>query len=270
MPDQESDRVKAFWDARASQPDVADAEVTHRDVWQRWLEIQMISRFLTKTDRVIDVGCGNGYTTRRIAPLVRDVLGVDFSEEMVTRAREASSGGGSQQDEAGPRYAVCDVRTLNPSSFGMFDVAISERCLINLPNWGEQRQAIENIASVLRPNGRFIFAEGCSNGRDRLNALRIKAGLEAMPSVWHNVDFDEVQLLEFLNGSFDLEHRLHFGVYDFVARVVHPLVVAPELPVYDSRINQVAAQLALDHQKFGDVSRVLFLVLRRKGATHAG
>jgi len=158
------------------------------------------------------------------------------------------------------------VRALDPARLGLFDVAISERCLINLSNWQEQQQAIAQLAGVLRAGGRLIFVEGWADGRQRLNEMRERMGLERMPDVWHNVDFEERRLLPYLERFFDVEERRHFGVYDFVARVVHPLVVSPEPPVYDSRFNEVAARLAVESQAFADLSRVLFLVLKRKAA----
>lgn len=57
---------------------------------------------------------------------------------------------------------------------------------------------------------------------------------------------------------------MHFGVYDFISRVVHPLIVAPEQPQYNARINEVAAKLALNLRRFENLSRVLFLVLRKR------
>ena len=64
--------------------------------------------------------------------------------------------------------------------------------------------------------------------------MRTQMGLAEMPTVWHNVDFEEAQLMPYLDRFFTLEARRHFGVYDFVSRIVHPMAVAPESPVYDS------------------------------------
>jgi len=250
------EKVKAFWQARAAADELAEGEVTHRDIWQRWLEIETIKKFVGKTDRVLDVGCGNGFTTKRLAPLVSEIVGMDYSEEMIRRA---------QKDvPAGASFKVASVTELSPATAGMFTVVVSERCLINLASWEHQKQALANIASVIRPGGRFIFVEGCKDGRDNLNRMRQSAGLQPMPPVWHNIDFERQPTLDQLSRWFDLEHDLHFGVYDFVARVVHPLVVAPEEPRYDSRINEVGAKLACQSQQFGGISRVLFLVLRRR------
>lgn len=251
-------QVKAFWEARAQDHSLTDAETTHHDVWQRWLEIETIKRYLRPTDRLIDVGCGSGYATRILAPLVREVVGVDYSESMIARAREVGP------VSASVRFEVADVLALDAGGLGVFDTALSVRCLINLADWERQQEALDQVANVLRPGGRFILVEGWADGRRALNDMRTRVGLDQMPRVWHNVDFEEQALLTFLARRFDVEDRRHFGVYDFVARVVHPMTVAPEAPTYDSPINRTAAQLALHMQDFGAISRVAFLVLRKK------
>jgi SAM-dependent methyltransferase len=249
--------VREFWQQRALDPANNDSEVTHRDIWQRWLEIESIRRCVRPSDRLLDIGCGAGYTTKLIAPAVSETVGVDYSDEMIARARRSSD------PALRLRFEVGDVLTLAPAQFGLFDVAVSSRCLINLQDWTLQQRAIQNIAGVLKPGGRLVFVEGLADGRERLNTLRQQVGLEAMPKVWHNVDFVEAALLPFLDPLFTVIERRHFGVYDFIARVVHPLMVAPEAPRYDARINEIAARLALDRQDCGDLSRVIFLVLEK-------
>lgn len=255
--------VKDFWQTRAT-AGVGDNEVTHSDIWQRWLEIETVRRFLRQTDRVIDIGCGNGFTTRSIANLVREVVGIDYSEEMIGRANAAQAADPLANRQKAMTFQVCDVTALTPANFGTFDVAISERCLINLADWNAQKRAIANIASVVKPGGRFLFIEGSYDGRAQLNNLRESVGLESMPTVWHNIDFKHDDLFDYLDQFFAVDQRLHFGVYDFIARVVHPLMVAPNPPQYDAPINKVAAELAAKMQQFGEISRVLFLVLKRK------
>ena len=251
-------RVKQFWETRAQDPSLTDAEATHSDVWQRWLEIETIKPFLRARDAMVDVGCGSGYATRLLAPLVRDTLGIDFSESMIERARAAAAG------LPNLRFEVGNALELDAKALGTFDVALSVRCLINLESWTLQQRAIENVARVLKSGGRFIFVEGLADGRRNLNALRAQMGLSEMPAVWHNVDFEEAQLMPYLDRFFTVEARRHFGVYDFVSRIVHPMAVAPASPVYDSPMNRTAAQLAVQLQEFAPVSRVVFLVLSRR------
>jgi SAM-dependent methyltransferase len=263
MTTMQGDSVKDFWQTRAQQA-VSDGEVTHPDIWQRWLEIELIKRFIAKSDRVLDVGCGNGYTSRAIAPLAREVIGIDYSEAMIGRAAAVDDQSEQQAPTPNVVFAVCDVMDLGPERFDTFDVAISERCLINLHTWEEQQRAIAKIASVLRPGGRFLFIEGSKNGRDGLNRFRESVGLEAMPPVWHNLDFDEQALHEYLQRDFEIEQSLHSGTYDLIARVVHPLLVAPEKPRYEAPINKIAAAMALKRQDCGDIARLLFWVLRKR------
>jgi SAM-dependent methyltransferase len=251
-------RVKQFWETRAQDQTLTDVEATHQDVWQRWLEIETIKPYLRRDDRLLDVGCGSGYATRLLSPLVREAVGVDFSESMIARARAAAAG------RNGLRFEVGDVLTIDPQAFGEFDVALSVRCLINLESWELQQRALQNIARLVRPGGRFIMVEGLADGRRALNALRTSVGLSEMPTVWHNVDFEEATLMPWLDRFFTVADRRHFGLYDFIARVVHPMSVAPAAPVYDSPINRTGAQLAVTMQEFGAVSRVVFLVLERR------
>ena len=258
MPQVQDSQVKKFWETRAQDQSLTDAEATHSDVWQRWLEIETIKPFLRPSDSMVDVGCGSGYATRLLAPLVRETLGIDFSESMIERARTAAAG------KPNLRFEVGNALDLDPKTLGTFDVALSVRCLINLESWQLQQRAIENIATLLKPGGRFIFVEGLADGRRNLNAMRAQMGLSEMPNVWHNVDFEESHLMQYLERSFALEARRHFGVYDFISRIVHPMVVAPGAPVYDSPMNRTAAQLAAQLQEFAALSRVAFLVLTRR------
>src|SRR5262245_38732440 len=201
-------RVKEFWETRAQDESLTDVEATHSDVWQRWLEIETIKPYLLAEDRLVDVGCGSGYATRLLAPLVREAVGFDFSESMIGRARAAAAG------RAGLRFEVGDVLSVDPASLGQFDVALSVRCLINLESWELQQRALENIARLVRPGGRVILVEGLADGRRALNAARTSVGLSEMPAVWHNVDFEEAPLLAYLDRDFTIADRRHFGVYD--------------------------------------------------------
>jgi SAM-dependent methyltransferase len=251
--------VKQFWDGRAADPALDASQVTHPDIWQRWLEIETIKTLVSPRDRVIDIGCGAGYATKQIAPVVAEILGTDYSAGMIKRALT---------DEAGvppnARFEVADVLQLSPDQFGVFDVALTVRCLINLADWPTQQLALRNIARVVKPGGLYIFIEGRRDGRAALNRLREAMGLERMPTVWHNLDFDRTETLEFLDEYFHLEREIGFGTYDLIARAIHPLVVAPNEPEYAAKINELAARVALHRPNDLENSRVAVFCLRRR------
>jgi SAM-dependent methyltransferase len=131
-------------------------QVTHPDVWQRWLEIETIKRLLWREAVVIDVGCGNGFATKQLAPLVKSIVGVDQSDGMIRRAKEE----GALPSNA--TFAVADVLDLSPAQVGTFDVALTIRCLINLPDWQMQQGALANIAGILKPGGSTSSSRACA------------------------------------------------------------------------------------------------------------
>jgi SAM-dependent methyltransferase len=255
----DTEKVKQFWDERAANKSLTDIDTTHSDIWQRWLEIKTIEQLLPGCDRAIDIGCGSGYATKLFAPLVGSILGVDYSGPMIDRCQDKKNPYPANAD-----FKQSDVLKLSPDDFGMFDAAISIRCLINLASWDAQKRALSNIANILVPNGLFIFVEGLQEGRQALNLLRQEMGLDEMPPVWNNIDFKEKDRRGFLDQYFTLEREIGFGTYDLISRVIHPLMVAPEAPKYDAWINELAAKAALNRPDDMLNSRVAVYCLRRK------
>src|SRR6266436_2615369 len=84
--------IKAFWDDQAKQHGPSDL-ATNPDTHYRSLEIESILRAISamKHETILDVGCGNGYTTRAIAKRFPEamVTGVDFSEAMISEAKKS-------------------------------------------------------------------------------------------------------------------------------------------------------------------------------------
>ncbi|MGW6375344.1 class I SAM-dependent methyltransferase [Rhodococcus sp. NPDC055112] len=104
---------------------------------------------LGETDRVLDVGCGNGQTTRLAAGRVAHATGVDLSEPMLARARAsaAEDGIGNIAFERGDAQ-VC------PFVAASFDVAISR---FGIMFFADPVAAFANIGRALRPGGRIVF-----------------------------------------------------------------------------------------------------------------
>jgi SAM-dependent methyltransferase len=102
-------------------------------------------------DRVLDVGCGLGDTTRRIAGLVGTegaAVGVDAAARMIeTAEREA------REDGVGNvRFAVADVQSADLG--GPYDLAFSRMGTMFFAN---PVAALRNVRSSLRPGGRLVM-----------------------------------------------------------------------------------------------------------------
>jgi len=111
------------------------------------------------SDRVLDIGCGTGQTTREAARLASagSVLGVDHSSEMVERAklltREAELDNVEYVCADAGRYELPRER---------FDVAISR---FGTMFFADPAAAFANLRNALRPGGRLLMMVW--QGRDR-------------------------------------------------------------------------------------------------------
>ncbi|HEX5116366.1 MAG TPA: methyltransferase domain-containing protein [Pseudonocardiaceae bacterium] len=103
------------------------------------------------TDRVLDIGCGTGETTRLAAQAAAggSVLGVDISAPMLRRARELSSAAGLRN----VAYERCDAQVF-PFAAQVFDVAISRNGVMFFT---DPVAAFANIRRALRPDGTLAF-----------------------------------------------------------------------------------------------------------------
>jgi SAM-dependent methyltransferase len=102
-------------------------------------------------DRVLDVGCGTGQTTREAARAAVDgsALGVDMSAPMLERARRLS-------DDAGVRnvsYVQADAQT-HPFPPAHFDVCISR---FGTMFFADPTAAFANIGRALRSGARLVL-----------------------------------------------------------------------------------------------------------------
>src|SRR5436853_2810142 len=82
--------IRSFWDERARQFG-ADGRATLRETHLRDLEIKTMRAKIARLRprRVLDVGCGNGFSTRHYAAAFpqTEFIGIDFSPEMIRHAR---------------------------------------------------------------------------------------------------------------------------------------------------------------------------------------
>ena len=105
---------------------------------------------LQGSEHVLDVGCGDGKLTARIADQYPSgsVVGVDSSPDMIAFASDHF---GSRGSEGRPnlRFAVADARALNFDR--EFDVLLSFNALHWVP---EQAAALQGIRAALKPSGR--------------------------------------------------------------------------------------------------------------------
>ena len=111
-----------------------------------------IVRATAPAAHVLEVGCGPGHLSVRLArDHGFDVTGVDLDPEMIARAR-ANALRSTRAGER-PAFVVGDVGAL-PFDDASFDLVVST---FSMHHWSDPRAGLNEIARVLRPEGRALI-----------------------------------------------------------------------------------------------------------------
>ncbi|MBM4431090.1 MAG: class I SAM-dependent methyltransferase [Chloroflexi bacterium] len=143
----------AFWDGRMGEGN----DWVETLVWPatvRLLQLQL-------GERVLDVACGNGLTSRRLAAMGAQVVALDFSAEMISHARRRTV-------EHADRIAyhildATDEAALQALGERQFDAALCSMALFDIAEIGALARVLSRL---LRLGGHFVFSvlHPCFNG----------------------------------------------------------------------------------------------------------
>lgn len=119
-------------------------------------------------ERILDLGCGDGQLTTRIAATGAIVRGFDVSPQMAAAARSR----GIEVDEGSAEHL--------PHADGSFDAVFSNAAL----HWmRDQDGMMTQVRRVLKPGGRFVAEMGCFGNlaaiRVTLMAVAARQGFDA-------------------------------------------------------------------------------------------
>lgn len=104
-------------------------------------------------ERILDLGCGDGVLTAKIAACGADVIGVDSSEDMISAAKDR-----------GLTAFVADAQALTFDQ--EFDAVFSNAAL----HWmTDATKTLQGIAASLKPGGRVVAEQG---GHGNVAAIR--------------------------------------------------------------------------------------------------
>ena len=247
----------AHWNERAvSESD--HRKVNIADLVQRGLENRFIVEWLRPSDRVLEVGCGNGYLTDELRQRVAHVDGFDFAEQMIAEAK-------ARAGERNNRFFVGSV--LDPRAVSeTYDCVVCVRVLINLATTEEQREAIANIARWMKAGGRLILVEGYLDGFVALNELRERCGLPRFNPAPINHYGSLAELSPVIDRFFTIDGEWHSGMYDVLTRIVYPLLAGAEEAQGPGEFHERIAPLAgaLNPSELKPYARLRGLVLRRR------
>ncbi len=221
----------------------------------------LIAQFpIRASDRVLDLGCGDGVLTKIIADMGCSVRGIDSSKEMVDAAKSR-----------GVNATVTDAQYM--TFVDEFDVVFSNAAM----HWMKQAErVIKNVNRALRQSGRFCAEFGAAGNvktivagiYEELNNLGLK-GDSYNP--WYFPSAEEYRQ-KLIDGGFrvislrvfDRPTPLPSGVEGWLRTFAAPFLQDIETPAHQPFIhavcNRLAKQLKTDHGAwFADYVRCRFV-----------
>ena len=123
-----------------------------QDIWRPFGAAMFDAAALQPGEQVLDVGCGDAFTSVQAAGLVASggaVVGVDVSGPMLDLARRRADAVGVNNVS----FLEADAQT-HPFPDGAFDVVISR---FGVMFFADPQAAFANLARAVRPQGRLVF-----------------------------------------------------------------------------------------------------------------
>lgn len=214
------------------------SDSTMQDIIVRKKELELINDYFRiisiKTEfkvlKILDLGCGNGGTLEKLIEKYPSskYWGIDYSRDMLEIAKNRN---------IDCKFVEGNCRKLDFDT-GYFDVIYTERCLINVLNWKEQRKALHEIHRLLNDEGRYLMIECFEDGHLNYNRARVECGLDAIKEAYHNKYINKELFLEEIKDLFYHElfapEDLHYinsnflSSHYFISRVLYPLITKRE------------------------------------------
>jgi ubiquinone/menaquinone biosynthesis C-methylase UbiE len=181
----------------------------------RQLETGFVLEQLARDDELADFGCGDGESTVHYAGKVKTCLALEHSNQLRQQAAERFAAAGLKN------VTLVAGDALDLSAYeGRFNIAVTQRVVINFMSWEEQKVVIQNVWKAIRPGGRYVMVENTFEGFEAMNSVRRKVGLPNVPlHDWHNYFLHYDKFMEFIEGKFVVEKVRTFDLYYLLTRV---------------------------------------------------
>ncbi len=146
-------KTKSFWDKASKNYDKSEErfEYIHNKTREN------TKKYLGINNVVLDYGCGTGTKSCELASQVKEIHAIDISSEMIELAKTKAASSRIENINF-DHTTIFDKQFRNES----FDVILAFNMLHTIDN---PHDVIRRIYELLKPDGLFISATPCLNGR---------------------------------------------------------------------------------------------------------
>ncbi len=174
-------RMREFYETSATYKELLAA---HDETYLRHY-VELVIRYAPSGSRILDLGCGNGISSRLLNQADFDVVGTDISALFLEETQE--------WENPKLRYKVCDVLEL-PFENNSFDMICSNELIEHLP---DVETALTEMIRVVRKGGKVVLSGPnlCSPITPFLDWIRMMFGKPGRP-VWGETKQQALQQLK--------------------------------------------------------------------------
>ena len=253
--------VKNFWENEGKR--IGDSPfATIRDHYFRKIEVKEIINFFKKKkiDKLLDIGCGNGFSTLHFSRLAKNIIGIDYSKKLIKNAKNLLKKNNTKKIlkeysyNLTPNSKNIEFEEGNILDLGKyekkFNAAICCRVLINLPSKKMQSEAIKNLSNSMKKGSYIFMTEVVGKYHKLLSRYRVASGLSPLETYWHNLYLDEIFFKDACKKhGLKIIKKIKYGEYQIVSKVIYPKFVQPLQPSFLSNFNKFFSEIFVNDKK---------------------
>ena len=261
------DIVMSHYDKVALE-DGASSSSTMKDEYVRNAETEGIVNTINafkkgknKKLRIVDVGCGNGYT---LSILKNNFSTFEF--QGIEKNNELRAITNKRLKPLNINVYFGDVLDNLVETHGRSDIVICQRVLINLLNKEDQIKSIKNVSELVKNGGIIILIECMAESLNHLNDARAEFGLSVILPSYHNLYMNYDMLPSCKNGfepfkSLEIPKENFLSSHYYITRVLHDILLQGRPFIRNSQFVKFFSQ-ALP-KEIGDYSPLKFFVFKK-------
>jgi 2-polyprenyl-3-methyl-5-hydroxy-6-metoxy-1,4-benzoquinol methylase len=135
----------AFWDEHMGEGN----DFVEMLIWPATVRLLQVQ----PGERILDVACGNGLTSRRLAAMGAEVVAFDFAQAQIEHARHRTTR--HRERITYQTLDATDEAALLALGEGQYDAALCQMALFDM---ADMHPLVGALPRLLRPGGRFVFS----------------------------------------------------------------------------------------------------------------
>jgi ubiquinone/menaquinone biosynthesis C-methylase UbiE len=183
------------------------------------------TKYISKKDSVLDIGCGNGQNSLKAAKIAKKVIGIEISSESLAIAQKTTE----LKKIRNIKFEIADLEKKLKFNNQNFDKVIFLDVLEHLLN---RDMVLKEIKRILKKDGLLFL--GVPNSETSWKRFQRSAGINSFSDPDHKIEFSENSIKKLLKKHGFKIIDFSYGRYDIPARGITDIFGAISLSFYKS------------------------------------